>query len=87
MTIIYYATIVLDTAVETAQDVSSMSAIYSSGLEYEKALELTNVIINNSRNTELITAAINIRSALNSNIDQFIIMTVQRLMYDDTEAS
>lgn len=72
LTVVYYATIVLDTAIETVQDVSSMSAIYSSGLEYEKALELTDVIINNSKNTELITAAANIRSALNSNINQFV---------------
>jgi len=72
LTGVYYATIVLDTAIETVQDVGSMSAIYSSGLEYEKALELTDVIINNSKNTELITAAANIRSALNSNINQFV---------------
>ncbi len=69
---IYYITIVADATIETVKDVSALSTIYSSNLEYEKALELSNVIINNSRNSELVTAASNIKSSLNSKLGQFL---------------
>lgn len=72
LTYIYCATVAIDTALTCKKDISALSTIYSSELQYDKAIELTDIIIDNSDNKELIRAARNIKNGLNDDHTAFV---------------
>lgn len=69
--IFYYLTIGVDTCLNAKNDINAISALYSTSLQYDKAILLLNSIIENSSNTNLVIAAKNIKNSINSDYMAF----------------
>lgn len=66
-------TLTLQAAKNAKNDIMSISYICSSEIEYGKAIELLNTIIDYSDNSDMRKAAKNLKNAMNSDVEEFLL--------------